>query len=330
MLAYNMLSINVVGGMRREKVVVTVVVFGIVLVSGVVAPLSAFAGNDGYIVVDGNGKGDYSSIGDAINHAREGDTILVKPGEYREVLIINKMVTILGEDGNRTKINPTSIRNGFAIEVRASGAVLKNLNITNYGKGKYAQAVKIVSPDVKVIGCMIHDVPVGISIWSSNNTIKGCKFWNCKDEGVVLMGTRYTGCDGNSIVNCYFYNNGDGVELQHADGNVIMDCIMKSNLHSGVDILDFYSEDNIIVNCSITGNTYGVMYMSGSNVLVNCTVCDNADGNIVTNDVLGFSAKGGIKSIKGKFVKMLVEGILRRFGLRVVSGLLDAITRLPD
>lgn len=327
MLAYNTLSIGVVGGMRRENVVVTVVVFGIVFISGVNVPLSAFAGNDEYIIVDGNGKGDYSSIQDAINHAQEGDTILVKSGEYREVLIINKRVTIVSEDRNRTKINPTSIRNGFAIEIRAGGVILKNLNITNRGNGKYAQAVKIVSPDVKVIGCMIHDVPVGISIWSSNNTIEGCKFWNCKDEGVVLMGTKYTNCDNNNIVKCYFYNNGDGVELQYADGNVIMDCIMKDNLHSGVDILDFYSEDNLIVNCSITGNTYGIMYMSDSNVLVNCTVSDNIDGNIVTNDVFGFSAKGGIKSIKGNFVKMLVERILMRFGLQVVSSFLDAITR---
>ncbi len=319
MLAYNTLSIGVVGGMRREKVVVTVVVFGIVFISGVSVSLSAFAGNDGYIIVDGNGKGDYSSIQDAINHAQEGDTILVKSGEYREVLIINKRVTILGEDRNRTKINPASIRNGFAIEIRAGGVILKNLNITNRGNGKYAQAVKIVSPDIKVIGCMIHDVPVGISIWSSNNTIEGCKFWNCKDEGVVLMGTKYTNCDNNNIVKCYFYNNGDGVELQYADGNVIMDCIMKDNLHSGVDILDFHSEDNLIVNCSITGNTYGIMYMSDSNALVNCTVSDNIDGNIVTNNMLKPSEKDDIKSIKGNFVKMLVERIFMRFGFQILS-----------
>jgi len=319
MLAYNTLSIGVVGGMRREKVVVTVVVFGIVFISGVSVSLSAFAGNDGYIIVDGNGKGDYSSIQDAINHAQEGDTILVKSGEYREVLIINKRVTILGEDRNRTKINPASIRNGFAIEIRAGGVILKNLNITNRGNGKYAQAVKIVSPDVKVIDCMIHDVPVGISIWSSNNTIEGCKFWNCKDEGVVLMGTKYTNCDNNNIVKCYFYNNGDGVELQYADGNVIMGCIMKDNLHSGVDILDFHSEDNLIVNCSITGNTYGIMYMSDSNALVNCTVSDNIDGNIVTNNMLKPSEKDDIKSIKGNFVKMLVERIFMRFGFQILS-----------
>lgn len=319
MLAYNTLSIGVVGGMRRENVVVTVVVFGIVFISGVSVSLSAFAGNDGYIIVDGNGKGDYSSIQDAINHAQEGDTILVKSGEYREVLIINKRVTILGEDRNRTKINPASIRNGFAIEIRAGGVILKNLNITNRGNGKYAQAVKIVSPDIKVIGCMIHDVPVGISIWSSNNTIEDCKFWNCKDEGVVLMGTKYTNCDNNNIVKCYFYNNGDGVELQYADGNVIMDCIMKDNLHSGVDILDFHSEDNLIVNCSITGNTYGIMYMSDSNALVNCTVSDNIDGNIVTNNMLKPSEKDDIKSIKGNFVKMLVERIFMRFGFQILS-----------
>ena len=38
MLAYNTLPIGVVGGMRREKVVVTVVIFGIVFISGVNVP----------------------------------------------------------------------------------------------------------------------------------------------------------------------------------------------------------------------------------------------------------------------------------------------------
>jgi pectin methylesterase-like acyl-CoA thioesterase len=47
---------------------------------------------------------DYQTIGAAINHANQGDTIVVKQGTYAENLFVNKQITLQGEDSKTTII----------------------------------------------------------------------------------------------------------------------------------------------------------------------------------------------------------------------------------
>lgn len=54
-------------------------------------------------VVAADGTGDFSTIGEAVATASDGDTVLVKPGEYVEALVIDKDITIQG-DGPREDI----------------------------------------------------------------------------------------------------------------------------------------------------------------------------------------------------------------------------------
>ena len=48
---------------------------------------------------------DYPTIQQAIDSANNGDTILVKKGYYPETLIVNKSISIVGEDRNLTIID---------------------------------------------------------------------------------------------------------------------------------------------------------------------------------------------------------------------------------
>ncbi|MFV2063827.1 MAG: pectinesterase family protein, partial [Chloroflexota bacterium] len=54
-------------------------------------------------IVAADGSGDFSTIGEAVDAAAEGDTILVKPGTYTEAIVIDKDITISG-DGPREDI----------------------------------------------------------------------------------------------------------------------------------------------------------------------------------------------------------------------------------
>ncbi len=54
-------------------------------------------------VVAADGSGDFSTIGEAVAAASDGDTVLVKPGEYAEALVIDKDITVAG-DGPREDI----------------------------------------------------------------------------------------------------------------------------------------------------------------------------------------------------------------------------------
>ena len=58
---------------------------------------------DGTIVVDPDGDGTVTTITAAVERAKDGDTILVRPGVYTEAIVIDKDITLSG-DGDREAI----------------------------------------------------------------------------------------------------------------------------------------------------------------------------------------------------------------------------------
>lgn len=59
---------------------------------------------DGAIIVDPSGNGDFTSIGEAVAAAVDGDTILVRPGTYGEALVIDKDITLRGDGADRSEV----------------------------------------------------------------------------------------------------------------------------------------------------------------------------------------------------------------------------------
>lgn len=85
---------------------------------------------DGTLVVDQAGDGDYTTIGDAIAAAQDGDTILVKPGRYVEhVIIANKDVTISG-DGDPELVVLVATGSDPILELNESDATVSGLTLT--------------------------------------------------------------------------------------------------------------------------------------------------------------------------------------------------------
>ena len=212
------------------------------------------------IVVDQNGNGDYTSIQDAIDDAKEGSTIYVKAGKYCEIVEIKKQISLIGEDKDYTLINPISAKNKYAICLGAPGVMLKGFGITNGAPGLYSSGILITSSGVNVYDCKIFDNPVGIVIWTSDNKIENCIFYGCKDEGIALIGSSYSECQNNQINNCKFYDNCDGIELQYASANTISNCEIYSNSHTGIDAIASSNNLNKISDCKIYDNEVNGIY----------------------------------------------------------------------
>ena len=230
--------------------------------------------------------GDFSNIQEAILQAIEGSTIIIKSGIYSEIIDINKKLTIIGENKYSTIINPTSEENKYSIRIGASGTIIKNLSITNKASGLYSTGVKIIAENSKINNCNIYDTPIGIAVFSNDNIIDNCYFWNCKDEAIALIGTKISKCDFNIISNCTFYNNCDGIELQYSSNNTIDNCSIYDNSHSGIDAILSSNNGNIIKNCEIYNNLVNGIYLSSSsnNTIIKCNLWDNKDGNLITTD----------------------------------------------
>jgi len=113
------------------------------------------------LYVGGNGSGNYSSIQSAVNAARDGDTIYVYNGTYRDGLEIYKEIELIGENKNTTiidtwgsshpsaKIGSNNVKiSGFTmqhshsriIEIQNSNTLNLNNNIIKYKKDYYGGA----------------------------------------------------------------------------------------------------------------------------------------------------------------------------------------------
>ena len=266
------------------------------------------------IIVDKSGEGDYTTIQDAINNISEGATIYVKSGSYNEIIDIKKRINIIGEDRYNTIINPISEKNKHAIRLGASGVTIKNFSITNGAPGIYATGIRISASETEIHNCDIYDTPVGIVIWTSNNTINNCAFWGCKDEGIALIGNIHSKCDFNKITNCTFSKNCDGIELQYSSNNIIIDCEFYENTHTGIDAIASSNDNNTISNCKIYNNEVHGIYLSRSsnNLMLDCSISENNDGNIIMNEdsynnEIKFSA--GIEQNNSKTSQILAETV---------------------
>jgi parallel beta-helix repeat protein len=81
------------------------------------------------IYVDDSGGADYTTIHDAINAASDGDTIFIHSGYYKETLIIDKTLTLIGEEKKDTIIDGGGIDD--VITIAAEGVQLSRCTIQN-------------------------------------------------------------------------------------------------------------------------------------------------------------------------------------------------------
>ena len=216
-----------------------------------------------------------------IDNSTIGSTIILSNGTYNQSFIIKKPINIYGMGS--TVFNMSTGRNKPVITISASNVSLYNLSISNSAPGLYTTGICITGSHTIIENCIIHDTPIGISIWSSYNTIRNCYFYRCKDEGIVFIGSSHFNCSFNILENCSFKDNCDAIEMQHASNNKIIRCSMINNTHSGIDAIAEYNNKNIIMSCTISNNSVHGIYLSSSsnNIIANCKLYNNGNGNIV-------------------------------------------------
>ena len=247
------------------------------------------------IIVDKNDKTAYQSIQEAINSAATDSTIYIKNGYYNEILNIRKRINIIGENKEKTIINPTTKKNSYVIRIAVEGVKISNIGIQNQGPGIYSTGIKVSARETTISNCDIFDTAIGIALWSSNNTISNCRFWGCEDEGIAFLGSYSNQCNNNIVTNCEFFNNCDGIELQYSSNNRISSCKFYDNSHAGIDAIGSANNNNKIINCEINNNKVFGIYMSRSsgNQMTNCSLTDNkimttgSKDNTITDCSLG-------------------------------------------
>lgn len=197
----------------------------------------------------------FKTIQKALKKARQNDSIYVYNGHYNETLIINKTISLKGENAYQTIIDGNSKKNDVIL-IKGNGRLtICGFSIINSG----------------FVGSYVYDIG-GIDIRSSYNTIKNNIFIN----NTCGIYTRYA--DDNKIENNLFLNNIEYGTYLHtsSDENYFSDNIFKNNKY-GLRIKG--SKECIIYKNAFINNQNGLYLCCGSryNVVYENIFCNNSN-----------------------------------------------------
>ena len=201
--------------------------------------------------VDGSGGADFTGIQDAINNAKDGDTILVYSGVYYENVVVDKSVTLIGN--GQPVVDAEGKRS--AITLTVDRITLVGFNATNSGSSWS---------------------DVGIKVTSNNNTITGNNVSN-NNGGIFLNHSRNNVITGNNAR----YNNADGIDLESSsNNNTITGNNVSNNNGGGIGLSS--SRNNTITGNNVSSNRGGIglFYSSNNNTITGNNVSNNKEVGI--------------------------------------------------
>lgn len=252
---------------------------------------------------------DYPTIQQAIIAAASGDTIFVRSGTYFEHVVVNRTVSLIGEnktttiiDGNGSGAVLVSGRNvgirGFTIRNSYSGIELTRGNSVH------------LSLSASINDNIIKNSYYGIYIYtnSKNNSIAYNVVSNC-DIGILVKGIDNV-VEGNTISNC----SDTGVRLDlYSSNDKVINNIVTANLGRGIEI-DSTIGGNYLADNLVSRNRWGIQFRSGTgtnNIMRNNSLSDNVwnlDFFIIPSVLSGFVQDiDSSNTIDGKPIYYLVN-----------------------
>ncbi|MGC9445108.1 MAG: right-handed parallel beta-helix repeat-containing protein [Candidatus Methanospirareceae archaeon] len=214
---------------------------------------------------------DFATIRAAINDADtvHGHTIIVDSGTYYENVIVNKSLTLRGENRDNTTIDGNG--SGNVIQLVADNCTIQNFTIQNAGQiagiymGSHYNRInhnKIKSNSREGIYCyannnIISDNIIELNgdygIWlhgSSNNTISNNFISSNNADGFILVySSNFNLVSGN-----YISMNGDGIRLGESNNNTLRNNILLNNRDNGI-CMQQESNDNAVYHNNFLNNT---------------------------------------------------------------------------
>ncbi len=219
--------------------------------------------------VDDNGPADFDNIQEAINNASSGDTVFVYVGTYYENVVINKTITLVGEDNNFTIIDGHDTNN--VIYIRANNVTVKGFTVRKSGSTYSGILVDHSTGNVIINNKVIYSYE-GISLlYSSSNVVCGNTISSDYD-GIDFYYSSNNVVSGNTI----FSSNYDGIDFYYSSNNVVSGNVILHNNNAGMSL--YYSSSNVVCGNSILSNYPGInLALSSSNNTIYHNNFNNTD-----------------------------------------------------
>lgn len=214
---------------------------------------------------------DYATIQAAIDNATDGDTIYVRNGIYYEQIVVDKRVTIVGENPSGTVVDGQH-RGGSVITLEANRTTIANLTVQGSGSTSFDAGILIESCENRIEDNTITRNYEGImsSIWDgkpppgwlSENVILNNKI-TLNGEGFDLSGSF------DQVVSNDITNNGYGGECGYWYNSTLSgNNITNSKAYSYIYGLGLaLSDNNTVENNKISSDTIGILCAASRNNL---------------------------------------------------------------
>lgn len=219
---------------------------------------------------------DFSSIQAAINAANDGETIYVRSGTYHENIIVNKYLTIKGENKENTIIEGDGINDVIIIEL---GGVIQGFKITG---GKYG-ITQLSDPWGLSVDCKIE----GNEIYANNI---GIMTGNCLGGSIIRNNIHDNTADGILITshgmriseNRLENNGGNGITMFDSGNTIDHNYIADSGVN-GIEM--GFGVSTVNDNTVKRSKKYGILVETDQNLIYN---------NIFENDINEIVKPSGI------------------------------------
>ena len=272
---------------------------GVAIIIFVLLSPSFMVGNGENVTIEGNklfvggsGPGNYSRIQDAIDHARNGDTIFVYAGIYKENIEIYNMrdLTITGENMENTIIDG-NFNNDDVVSIHYSNGIkLSNFTIRNSGQSYYYSGLGASYLEYcEISNCKFENNFHGIIMYkSSHNKIKNCIFNDLQGQSILItVNSNY-----NEIKNCQFnYANWTGTYVYKSKENKIIDSTFYScNIAIDISSSQDCQIDGVTVYSCGTGGSVSLFIGESQGVMVqNCNISESKNTGLAvsrSNDII--------------------------------------------
>lgn len=212
-----------------------------------------------------------NSIKEAIRTAEAGDTLLIRPGIYREGnIILQKQLVILGED-----YPVLDGENQYEIfTIHAQGVVIQGLKFKDTGIASIADlaAIKLLeSSRVKIRNNRFENTFFGIylanssHVWIENNQLQS----NAESEHQIGNGIHLWKCERITIHGNRIVGHRDGIYFEFVTNSLITNNHSEGNMRYGLHFMFSHNDEyrnNTFVN---NGAGVAVMYTKGVKMVNN-------------------------------------------------------------
>lgn len=254
-------------------------------------------------VVSADGRGDFASIGEAIKNAAANDKLSVRPGVYRESVVVDKDLEIEG-DGAVAEIIIVG-EDASCLQMLADKATVRGLSVQGRGArhGKAFFAVDVLRGQSVLENCDITSdslACIAVHGVKANPTVKNCRIRDGADSGVYFFenargqivdsdicrhrnaSIAVTNGANPTVKNCRVFegDNGGVVVWQNGAAGLIEDCEIFNHQLANIGISEHASP--IILRCKIYGSRdAGVfVHQNGYGKIEECDIFGNEDAEV--------------------------------------------------